>query len=99
MTTRTSTPRRRRALGSAPMTSPSPPVLEYGAHSEPTKSTLSGGGMGPEYLRGVEAVVYIREDVIFCLDVGKPPLVDVASQEIVVKAGELENMSVGTALG
>src|SRR5450432_1742405 len=92
-------PRRARALGKAPNTSPSPPVFEKGAHSDPTKSTLSGGGMEWALLRGVEAIVYIWEDVVFRLDVGKPPLVHVTSQEIVVDPSKLQDMRVGPALG
>ncbi len=42
ITTRTSMPSARSALGSAPATSASPPVFANGAHSDATKRTFSG---------------------------------------------------------
>src|SRR5262249_8675326 len=54
MTTRTSIPSALSALGSAPATSAKPPVFEKGAHSEATKRTLSGAGVGGGGDLGVE---------------------------------------------
>ena len=42
ITTRTSMPSARSALGSAPATSASPPVFANGAHSDATNRTFSG---------------------------------------------------------
>ena len=44
MTTRTSSPRSPSAFGSAPITSPRPPVFANGAHSDVTKRTFIGAG-------------------------------------------------------
>jgi hypothetical protein len=48
---RTSTPRRRSAFGSAPTTSPRPPVFANGAASDDTNRTFSGRGASamPDY--------------------------------------------------
>src|SRR3954454_19435938 len=93
-------PRRASAFGKAPMTSPRPPVFENGAHSDPTKSTLSGWGMAYRaVLGGVEAIVHIRKNIVLRLEVRKPRLAQLAAHEIVVKPVELEDVRVGAPLG
>src|SRR5581483_6736775 len=92
MTIRTSMPSRRRAFGSAPTTSPSPPVLANGAHSELTTRTFSGTAS-----RRVDAVVHVRKDVVLALDVGEPRLADGSSAEVVVEAVEAEDVLVHPA--
>src|SRR5258707_14983390 len=99
MTTRASMPRRESALGKAPRTSPRPPVFENGAHSDPTKSTLSGWGMASLLLRCVEAIVHIGEDVVLRFEIAEPALAHLASQQIVVDTVELKDVRVGSALG
>src|SRR5512141_2520618 len=111
MTTRASTPRRRSALGSAPSTSPRPPVFAKGETSEATNRTLGGwrSGMGfgggrlaaPE-ARGlasgrVYAIVGCGEDIVARLEVRHVPLVQPAALQIVVQACEALDVLVEAA--
>src|SRR5215831_8906219 len=90
MTTRTSMPRRRSALGRAPATSARPPVLRNGVTSEATYRTLSATPSGR-----VQPVVDVREDVVAGLQVGEIALVDgAAARELVIELGEADDVLV-----
>src|SRR5262245_12937122 len=97
MTTRTSSPWRRSAFGSAPVTSPRPPVLANGAHSDVTKSTFSGAATGPPLpsraaSRCVDPVVQMREDVVLRFDVREPALRHPTRLELLVETGEAQDV-------
>src|SRR5215813_10691327 len=98
MMTRTSSPCRESAFGSVPITSPSPPVLANGAHSDVTKRTFRG----PPRIaasRCVDAVVEIGEDVVPGLDVGEPRLVHAPGLQVVVETVEAQRVLVHPAGG
>src|SRR5215831_16456639 len=97
MTTRTSIPSARSALGSAPATSANPPVLAKGAHSDETNRTLRMAA-GPARSAGVDMVVDLRENVVPRLDVRQPTLVHLCGTQIVVELVELQDVLVN-ALG
>src|SRR5215813_1283859 len=97
MITRTSSPWRRSAFGRAPITSPRPPVLANGAHSDVTKSTFSGTATGPELpsrgvSRCVDAVVQLREDVVLRFEVREPALRHPTCLEFLVETGEAQDV-------
>src|ERR1044071_9585364 len=87
MTTRTSTPHRASAFGSAPTTSPRPPVFTNGAHSEATKRTFSRRLRS----RREDAVVQLGEDIVPPLQVPELGFVHGAALERVVEPIELDD--------
>src|SRR5262245_19507352 len=104
MTRRTSMPRRRSARGRAPATSPRPPVLANGAHSETTNNALSGGaairrdeGNGVPASGRVHAVVDVREDVVAGLDRLEPLFAHRAGVQVVVQPREVPDVLVEPA--
>src|SRR5262249_46725073 len=103
MITRTSSPCRRSAFGRAPMTSPSPPVLAKGAHSDETKRTFNGGTAGaPPWLaasRRVDAIVELWKEVVLRLDVREPPLGDLILRQLAVETVEAQDVLVHPAGG
>src|SRR5579885_2736712 len=87
-------PRRASAFGRAPTTSPRPPVLANGAHSEATKSTAREGDTGPQRSGGVEAVVEVREDVVARLDLREPRHIDPPAAELLEEPVEAQDVVV-----
>src|SRR6266481_6941773 len=104
MITRTSTPRRRSAFGRDPITSPRPPVLTNGAHSDVTKRTFSGAATGREppwvaASRCVDPIVEMGEDVVRGLDVRQPWLTHLTRRQLVVETVEAQDVFVHPAGG
>src|SRR5262245_41980385 len=102
MITRTSSPCRRSAFGRAPMTSPRPPVLAKGAHSDVTKRTFNGAGTAgaPPWIaasRCVDAIVDLWEQVVLRLDVREPRLGDSTVLQLLVEPGEAQDVLVHPA--
>src|SRR5262249_28338937 len=100
MATRTSHPSLCRAFGSAPITSPRPPVFAHGEHSDATTSTFSGGTGNrvrrrlDERSRGVDAVVEMGKDVVPGFDLVHPLLRHPTCLNVVVDAIEAEEVLV-----
>src|SRR5947209_1665744 len=99
MTTRTSMPSSCSALGSAPTTSASPPVLANGAHSEATKRTLRGAAMPSARSARVYAVVEVREQVVARLQIRDERLGDARRVQLVIEPRELQDVLVDPARG
>src|SRR5262249_27898569 len=103
MITRTSSPCRRSAFGRAPTTSPRPPVLANGAHSDVTKRTFNGGTAGaPPWLaasRRVGAIVQLWKEVVLRLDVREPRLGDPILRQLAVETVEAQYVLVHPAGG
>src|SRR5215468_4221955 len=103
MITRTSSPCRRSAFGRAPMTSPRPPVLAKGAHSDETKRTFNEGTAGAPPWRAasrrVDAIVELWEEVVLRLDVREPRLGDPILRQLAVETVEAQDVLVHPAGG
>src|SRR5215813_13683967 len=103
MITRTSSPCRRSAFGRAPTTSPSPPVLAKGVHSDETKRTFNGSTAGaPPWLaasRRVDPIVELWEEVVFRLDVREPLFRDPILRQLAVETFEAQDVLVHPAGG
>src|SRR5215472_13424400 len=84
------------------MTSPRPPVLAKGAHSDVTKRTFSrtGTGRAPPWRaasRRVDPIVELREEVVLRFDVREPALGDPSCLELVVETVEAQDVLVHPA--
>src|SRR5215472_10594047 len=102
MITRTSSPCRRSAFGREPTTSPRPPVLAKGAHSDVTKRTFSGTGGAPPSRaasRRVDPIVEVREEVVLRFDLREPSLGDPTCLQLLVETGEAHDVLVHPASG
>src|SRR5262245_15239729 len=98
MITRTSSPWRESAFGSVPITSPSPPVLANGAHSDVTKRTFREPPRVAAS-RCVDAIVEMGEDVVPALDVREPRLAQPTSLQLVVETVEAQRVFIHPAGG
>src|SRR5262245_45681672 len=86
------------------MTSPRPPVPAKGAHSDVTKRTFSGTGMGRvspwrAASRRVDPIVEMWEEVVLRFDVREPALSDPRVLQLLVEAVEAQDVLVHPAGG